>query len=57
MSIPDGSTARVNLPLDSKQIIEIKKNSDITDLNQMEGVQTGQFLLTSGDYIITVSSD
>lgn len=55
MTIPKGSMAKVILPLTQSQKIEIKKNLETIEPEKIEGLQTGQFKLGEGDYLITVS--
>ena len=55
MSIPKGSTAKVSLPLDEGQQLVVQRKSDNTVVSDLAGLQTGQFELIAGEYIITRS--
>jgi alpha-L-rhamnosidase len=55
MTIPDGSIAHVTLPLDQSQTIAIKSKQDNIESENIEGLQTGQFKLGGGEYIVTIS--
>lgn len=55
LSIPKGSTAQVALPLAEGQKLIVRKKSDDTELTGIDGLQSGQFELTAGEYRITRS--
>ena len=54
MTIPEGSMAKIILPLTQLQKIEVKKKYDNIESKKIEGLQTGQFKLGEGEYLITV---
>ncbi|MEZ5041767.1 MAG: family 78 glycoside hydrolase catalytic domain [Saprospiraceae bacterium] len=56
MTIPEGSVAAVSLPMKPTQSITIERKSDHKELKNIEGLQTGQFKLSAGDYVIRVKS-
>jgi len=56
-TIPEGSTAKVILPPIESQKIEIITKPDNIEPKKIEGLQTGQFKLGGGDYILTVSHE
>jgi alpha-L-rhamnosidase len=56
MKIPEGSTARVNLSLETNQMIEIQKDGETVREEKISGKQSGKFTLSAGDYRILVSS-
>lgn len=53
MSIPRGCKAQVNLPIADGQKLVVRLKGDNTEVKGIDGLQTGQFELTSGDYLIT----
>lgn len=55
MSIPAGSTAQVHLALGEGQKLEVLRKSNHTEVTDLAGLQTGQFELTAGEYLITRS--
>ncbi len=55
LSIPKGSAAQVNLPMSSGQNLAVKRKSDDTEMTDIAGLQSGQFKLEPGEYIITQS--
>jgi len=55
MNIPEGSIAKVSLALTPSQKIEIEKKHENLDPEKIDGLHTGQFKLSGGDYIITIS--
>jgi alpha-L-rhamnosidase len=54
MSIPDGSTAKVSLPVGPSQTVEIKNKKGTIKADQIEGLKTGRFTLGAGEYVIHV---
>ena len=56
MSIPEGSTANVVLPLMPSNKIEIKRKQGNIETERIKGLQTGRFQLSEGDYLITIWS-
>jgi alpha-L-rhamnosidase len=55
MTIPGSSIANVILSLNQYQKIEIKRKHGNIESKKIEGLQTGRFKLSGGEYIITVS--
>ncbi len=55
MKIPKGSKAQVNLSLTPSQKIEIKRSQGDKKIKKVKGLQSGQFSLGEGGYIITIS--
>ncbi len=55
MTIPDGSIAKVILPLSLSQKIEIQNKQEHIEPEKIEGLQTGHFKLGGGAYIVTLS--
>lgn len=56
MTIPEGSRARVTLPMDPHQTLAIRVNYKSVDPETIGGLQTGSFALPAGQYRIEVSS-
>ncbi len=56
ISVPEGSIAKVTLPMDHSQIIEINTRDHPRDSEKIQGLQTGQFELSAGNYSISISS-
>jgi len=56
MTIPEGSTANVILPVDQFQRIEINKNGQDLLPDRVDGLTSGKFRLDGGEYRITLSS-
>lgn len=54
MSIPSGSMAKVNLSVSPSQQIEIKKKKGGGKPDWIKGLETGQFTLGEGEYLIRV---
>ena len=55
MKIPIGTEANIILPLNHSQKIEIKKGHAAINPKEIDGLQTGDFKLKEGDYLITIS--
>ena len=53
--IPEGSKARIKLPVKAGQKVEIKTQKLNFNAKEISDLQTGQFVLTDGKYNITVS--
>ena len=56
MKIPDGSIAKVVLPLNPSQKISVEKNGKRIEPEEIEGFSTGKFQLSEGKYIFTVGA-
>lgn len=56
ISVPNGSLAKVNLPFRPSQSITITTDNGQKPETEIEGLQTGQFSLTEGKYIIKVGA-
>ena len=54
-SVPGGSMARVRLPLKPSQKIEIRQKTKLIKEVDIHGMESGQFNLTAGDYLIKVT--
>jgi alpha-L-rhamnosidase len=54
ITVPDGSMAKVSLPIGQSQRIEIKWTRKDVDPEEIEGLQTGRFNLMEGDYVVEV---
>ncbi len=57
ITIPNGTKANIKLPFSPSQKLVLNNLQDLSQLNQIAGLQTGKFDLPSGDYLITVSSE
>jgi len=55
MTIPDGSRARVTLPLDPGQRIALVRNQESNEPVDTGDLQSGSFILGAGRYYITIS--
>ena len=55
ITIPEGSMAKVSLPIGQYQRIEIKGKQKDVDPEKINGLYTGRFNLFEGDYVVTVS--
>lgn len=56
LTIPDESTANVQLPVDQNQQLALQKNQENINPATIEGLQSGSFTLESGEYIITLTT-
>jgi alpha-L-rhamnosidase len=57
MAIPEGSNARVSLSLEPHQRIAMIQKQETREPVHMEDLQSGNFILGAGKYIIKVSPD
>lgn len=57
IKVPKGSRANVTLPLPPSHMVAIINEEGINQSGSIEGLQTGQFSLPAGDYVITVTSE
>jgi len=55
MEIPSGSEAHVKLMLNPSQKIQIEKKGAKINVDEIKGLQTGNFTLSDGHYTITVA--
>jgi alpha-L-rhamnosidase len=56
ISVPKGTKAKIKLPVFPSQMVSIKDNRSPKQKGKIVGLQTGQFSLSEGDYVITVTS-
>jgi alpha-L-rhamnosidase len=56
ISVPNGTRANITLPVSPSQMVSIKDNRRPKQKGKIVGLQTGQFSLPEGDYVITVTS-
>lgn len=54
MTIPEGSTAKVTLPVTPGKEIAISKKQGRVEPDEIKGLETGNFHLSGGAYLITV---
>lgn len=54
-SIPAGSTAKVSIPIQPSQQIAISSQQKALEPDQVPGLQSGQFSLSEGEYVLVVS--
>ena len=57
ITVPIGTRANITLPVSQSQLLEIIDEQGLNQSSRMGGLQTGQFFLQEGDYVITVTSD
>ncbi|WP_117885215.1 alpha-L-rhamnosidase [Aureibaculum luteum] len=57
ITVPNGTKANVTLPVPESQIVTISNKQGLNQSNEIDGLQSGQFSLKEGDYVITVTSD
>ena len=57
ITVPIGTRANITLPVSQSQLLEIIDEQGLNQYIRMDGLQTGQFFLQEGDYVITVTSD
>jgi alpha-L-rhamnosidase len=57
IKIPNDTKANITLPVYQSQILVISNEEGIIQSSRIDGVQTGQFSLQEGDYMITVTSE
>jgi len=56
MKIPKGSTAQIKLNLNPHQMIEVQGNKKVIRAEKILGLQSGNFELSAGDYLIIVTA-
>jgi alpha-L-rhamnosidase len=57
ITVPIGTKANVTLPVAQSQVVAIINNQGLNPSGSINGLQTGQFALLAGDYVITVASE
>ncbi len=57
MSIPDGCTAQVKLPISNEDVVAIIEHPATLDPGSIPGLQSGKFQLTGGVYSIKLTKD
>jgi alpha-L-rhamnosidase len=57
ITVPDGSKAKIVLPVNQSQLVSILNDEGSKPTVGIEGLQTGQFSLPQGKYVITVNSE
>jgi alpha-L-rhamnosidase len=57
ITVPIGTRANITLPLSQSQLVEIINEQELNQSIVMDGLQTGQFFLQEGNYVISVTSD
>ena len=57
IKVPIGTRANITLPLSQSQLVEIINEQELNQSIVMDGLQTGQFFLQEGNYVISVTSD
>lgn len=55
--VPKGTKANISLPVTQSQVLTIINKEELSQSSIINGLQTGQFSLQEGDYIITVRSE
>lgn len=56
MTIPEGTMANVTLPVAQNQTVKATDARGSNQANKISGLQTGQFSLMEGDYVITITA-
>jgi alpha-L-rhamnosidase len=56
MTIPKGTSAKVFLPMEPTQKIQLEMREDSVEPGKIEGLATGEFELQAGEYVIVVSA-
>jgi alpha-L-rhamnosidase len=57
ITVPIGTRANIKLPVSQSQLLEIIDEQGLNQSSRMGGLQTGQFFLQEGNYVISVTSD
>jgi alpha-L-rhamnosidase len=57
ITVPNGTKANVTLPVSQTQKVEALNAQGLNQSSNIDGLQTGQFSLEEGDYMITVTSE
>jgi alpha-L-rhamnosidase len=57
VTVPNGTKANIMLPVSQSQTLGIINGEGHNQSSRIDGLQTGQFSLQEGDYVITVSSE
>lgn len=56
ITVPNGTKANITLPVSQSQTLAIINGEGRNQSSSIDGLQTGQFYLQEGDYVITVTS-
>ena len=56
ITVPNGTKANITLPVNQSQTLGIINGEGRNQSSRIDGLQTGQFSLQEGDYVITVTS-
>ncbi|MCP4975350.1 MAG: family 78 glycoside hydrolase catalytic domain [Maribacter sp.] len=57
ITVPNGTRANITLPVSQSQMLAIINEQGLNQSSRIDGLQTGQFSLQEGDYVITVTSE
>jgi len=57
ITVPNGTKANITLPVSQSQTLGIINGEGRNQSSRIDGLQTGQFSLQEGDYVITVTSE
>jgi alpha-L-rhamnosidase len=57
ITIPNGTKANLSLPVSQSQMLAIINEQGLDQSSRIDGLQTGQFSLQEGDYVITITSE
>ena len=57
ITVPNGTKANVKLPVSQSQMLAIINEQGLDQSSRIDGLQTGQFSLQEGGYVITVTSE
>lgn len=56
ITVPNGTTAHVDLPVTPSQMVTMLNQEGRDQTNDIDGLKTGQFALPAGDYVIIVTA-
>ncbi|MFT5999526.1 MAG: alpha-L-rhamnosidase [Neolewinella sp.] len=57
ITVPNGTKANVTLSVAQPQVVAVVNSQGLKQSSSINGLQTGQFSLQAGDYVITVASE
>ncbi len=57
ITVPNDTKANIRLPVSQSQTLVIINEQGLNQSSRIDGLQTGQFSLQEGDYVITVTSE
>ena len=57
IKVPKGTKANITLPVSQSQMLAIINEQGLNQSSRIDGLQTGQFSLQEGNYVITVTSE